>query len=82
MLGLAIEALKAVGIYEDTSLGGGTALSAYYWEHRYSTDIDLFINNTNTLKDIRAYFSSLHVTHDIRYPGHYVEIHLNPNEKI
>ena len=82
MLGLAIEALKAVGIYEDTSLGGGTALSAYYWEHRYSTDIDLFINNTNTLKDIRAYFSSLHVAYDIRYPGHYVEIHLNPNEKI
>lgn len=82
MLALAIDALKSIGIYEDTSLGGGTALSAYYWEHRYSTDIDLFIDNSNTLNDIRTYFSSLHVKYDIRFPGHYVEIHLNSNEKI
>ena len=72
MLALAIDALKSIGIYEDTSLGGGTALSAYYWEHRYSTDIDLFIDNSNTLNDIRAYFASLHVKYDIRFPGHYV----------
>lgn len=82
MLALAIDALKSVGIYEDTSLGGETALSAYYWEHRYSTDIDLFIDNSNTLNDIRAYFASLHVKYDIRFPGHYVEVHLSPSEKI
>lgn len=82
MLALAIDALKAIGIYEDASLGGGTALSAYYWEHRYSTDIDLFIDNSNTLSDIRTYFASLHEKYDIRFPGHYVEIHLSPNEKI
>lgn len=82
MLALAIDALKSIGIYEDASLGGGTALSAYYWEHRYSTDIDLFIDNSNTLSDIRAYFASLHVKYDIRFPGHYVEVHLSPSEKI
>ena len=82
MLALAIDALKSIGIYEDASLGGGTALSAYYWEHRYSTDIDLFIDNSNTLNDIRTYFESLHVKYDIRFPGHYVEVHLSPNEKI
>lgn len=82
MLALAIDALKSIGIYEDTSLGGGTALSAHYWEHRYSTDIDLFIDNSNTLNDIRAYFASLHERYDIRFPGHYVEVHLSPSEKI
>lgn len=82
MLALAIDVLKSIGIYEDASLGGGTALSAYYWEHRYSTDIDLFIDNSNTLNDIRTYFASLHVKYDIRFPGHYVEIHLSPHEKI
>jgi predicted nucleotidyltransferase component of viral defense system len=26
-----------------STLGGGTALASYYWNHRYSTDIDVFI---------------------------------------
>ncbi len=26
-----------------STLGGGTALASYYWNHRYSTDIDIFI---------------------------------------
>lgn len=82
MLGLALDALKSIGIDKGASLGGGTALSAYYWEHRYSTDIDIFINNANTLNDIRTYFASLHVNYDIRFPGHYVEIHLSSTEKI
>ncbi|AFL68105.1 nucleotidyl transferase AbiEii/AbiGii toxin family protein [Sulfurospirillum barnesii] len=82
MLGLTLDALKSIGIDKEASLGGGTALSAYYWEHRYSTDIDIFINNANTLNDIRTYFASLHVNYDIRFPGHYVEIHLSSTEKI
>lgn len=34
------------------------------------------------MNDIRAYFASLHVKYDIRFPGHYVEVHLSPSEKI
>lgn len=40
------------------------------------------IDNSNTLSDIRTYFASLHEKYDIRFPGHYVEIHLSSNEKI
>lgn len=53
MLDVTIELLKEKDLLDVSSLGGGTALAAYYWNHRYSTDIDIFIyshkNNTNLL---------------------------------
>lgn len=35
MLLAAHKFLKSKGILEVSALGGGTALSAYYWNHRY-----------------------------------------------
>ncbi|MEA1893470.1 MAG: nucleotidyl transferase AbiEii/AbiGii toxin family protein [Campylobacterota bacterium] len=32
-----------------SALGGGTALSAYYWNHRYSTDIDIFVHSKDDI---------------------------------
>lgn len=43
MLDISLELLRDVGIDAPSALGGGTALSAYYWQHRFSTDIDIFI---------------------------------------
>lgn len=45
MLDISLALLKERGIKADCALGGGTALSAYYWQHRFSTDIDIFIHN-------------------------------------
>ena len=54
MLEVTLELLKENSLLEISSLGGGTALAGYYWNHRYSTDIDIFIyakeNKTHLLK--------------------------------
>lgn len=54
MLKVTIDLLREFSIYDKTALGGGTAL-AYSWNHRYSTDIDIFIYDKNKehIKDIR-----------------------------
>ena len=51
MLDISLALLAERGIKADCALGGGTALSAYYWQHRFSTDIDIFIHN-GTVKDL------------------------------
>jgi hypothetical protein len=43
MFNVAFQLLEENNLKEVSSLGGGTALAAYYWNHRYSTDIDIFI---------------------------------------
>lgn len=43
MLEATILLLQQNSLLEVSSLGGGTALAAYYWNHRYSMDIDIFI---------------------------------------
>lgn len=48
MLNATLLLLEENDLLNVSSLGGGTALAAYYWNHRYSTDIDIFIYNTNT----------------------------------
>ena len=56
MLQAALILLKECGVTSPFALGGGTALSAHYWQHRYSTDIDIFIytdGNEKALKKIR-----------------------------
>ena len=45
MLHAANYLLGKKGILNVSALGGGTALSAYYWNHRYSTDIDIFVHS-------------------------------------
>ena len=45
--------LEKHGLSDVSALGGGTALAAYYWNHRYSTDIDIF---THSKVDISLLF--------------------------
>jgi len=49
MLLAAHELLESKGILAVSALGGGTALSAYYWNHRYSTDIDIFVHSKSDI---------------------------------
>lgn len=42
MLEVTLLLLKENNLLKVSSLGGGTALASYYWNHRYSTDIDVF----------------------------------------
>lgn len=82
MLGYAIEALQSVDIYENASLGGGTALSAYYWQHRYSTDIDIFLTTSGSLPQLRVAIQKMNISDDIRFPGNYLEVLISETEKI
>jgi len=43
MLKIALQMLDEKGLLAHSALGGGTALAGSYWDHRYSTDIDIFI---------------------------------------
>ena len=43
MLDISLQLLSDIGVDAPSALGGGTALSAFYWQHRFSTDIDIFI---------------------------------------
>lgn len=54
MLAVTLDLLSQNNLLEISSLGGGTALAGFYFNHRYSTDIDIFIyakeNKTHFLK--------------------------------
>ncbi|MBU3015205.1 nucleotidyl transferase AbiEii/AbiGii toxin family protein [Poseidonibacter lekithochrous] len=43
MLNATLLLLEENNLNKVSTLGGGTALASYYWNHRYSTDIDIFI---------------------------------------
>ena len=45
ILDISLALLEECRVTAGCALGGGTALSAYYWQHRFSTDIDIFIHN-------------------------------------
>lgn len=49
MLYAANSLLENKNLLDVSALGGGTALSAYYWQHRYSTDIDIFIHSKDDI---------------------------------
>ena len=82
MLSYAIAALKEVNVFEQASFGGGTALSAYYWNHRYSTDVDIFLTTSGSLPLLRAAIQKMNISDDIRFPGNYLEILISDTEKI
>ena len=42
---------KIFSFKHDLYLTGGTCLSRFYHEIRYSDDLDFFVNNTNTAVD-------------------------------
>jgi hypothetical protein len=94
MLEAALSLLKHHGLDHKTALGGGTALSAHYWGHRYSTDIDMFIygseaeNNLNIIrqknwnKEFIDQLYSLGYKDDYKNPAHYIEITIDDEKKI
>jgi len=53
MMNVALYLLNKYSLADVSALGGGTALAAYYWNHRYSTDIDIF---THSKQDISLIF--------------------------
>jgi len=53
MMHAALYLLNKHNLADVSALGGGTALAAYYWNHRYSTDIDIF---THSKQDISLLF--------------------------
>lgn len=83
--------LDSLGISK-YALGGGTALSAFYWKHRYSTDIDIFIfEKQSYIQNIREALSnpvvidslqSIGYQGNFKYPGNYLEIEIDDDKKI
>ena len=93
MLDISLELLRDVGIDAPAALGGGTALSAFYWQHRFSTDIDIFIysNEKNVLnkidprnadQDIKARLSRINYKDDLKKHPIYTEIAIDDNSKM
>jgi len=92
MLDITLELLSDNNLLEVSSLGGGTALAAYYWNHRYSSDIDIFIydneNKTQLLKPtnwsetLRFKMKSLGYTGNFRHNDIYTEILIDKDSKI
>jgi len=52
MLLIATNLIALSNIKSPCTFGGGTALSAYYWQHRFSTDIDMFIHTEGSEKSL------------------------------
>ena len=91
MLEVTLELLKENSLLEISSLGGGTALAGYYWNHRYSTDIDIFIygneNKTHLLKpsnwseNIKSKMNYIGFTGNFRHNDIYTEIVIDRDSK-
>ena len=43
MLIIATKLIEKSNVNSPCTFGGGTALSACYWQHRFSIDVDMFI---------------------------------------
>ncbi len=93
MLDISLALLKERGIEADCALGGGTALSAYYWQHRFSSDIDMFIHNgtaedlkkidpRKTSKAIKAQLTKIKYTGDLKKHPIYTELAIDQNSKM
>lgn len=84
--------LKDNGLFEISAFGGGTALAAYYWNHRYSTDIDIFLyaqeNKTQLLKPNKWSGKVTSLMKELGYSGNfihnniYTEIGIDGDSKI
>ena len=64
MLKATLLLLEEKGLKDVSTLGGGTALAAYYWNHRYSTDIDIFIYADVDKKHLLKESSWSHIVKD------------------
>lgn len=92
MLSITLDLLKENNLLEISSLGGGTALASFYFNHRYSTDIDIFIyskeSKTNLLKpsnwsdEIKEKFQRIGFNGIFKHNNIYTEITINQDSKI
>jgi predicted nucleotidyltransferase component of viral defense system len=92
MLNVSLELLEENNIKDISALGGGTALASYYWNHRFSTDIDIFIYGEEEYKDllkpnkwsanIQDKMSKLGYKGDFKVQTIYLELALNESEKM
>lgn len=92
MFNVAKNILDSLGISK-YALGGGTALSAHYWQHRNSTDIDIFLfEEKSHIRNIRSAIDQQDVLvmlegigykkGNIKFPGNYLEIEIDRDRKI
>jgi len=93
MLQIAFLLLKENNLIQYAALGGGTALAAGYWNHRFSTDIDIFIyKNSIGTKDllienrwsneIRKSMEKIGYKGDMRFQNIYLEFFISNQWKI
>lgn len=92
MLEATLLLLKENNLENISALGGGTALASYYWNHRYSTDIDIFIYDKEDkkylLKDTNWSDRVKIAMEDIGYTGNFInhpvysEISIDKDSKI
>ena len=92
MLAVTLDLLSQNNLLEISSLGGGTALAAFYFNHRYSTDIDIFIyakeNKTHFLKpsnwniEIIEKMKNIGFSGNFRHNDIYTEIVITQDSKI
>ena len=79
MLEVSLTLLEENSIKEVSALGGGTALAAYYWNHRYSTDIDIFIyGKGENIKKLRPKFWSETTIEQMKNIGYDGDFKIHP----
>ncbi|RYA22428.1 hypothetical protein CRU96_13070 [Malaciobacter halophilus] len=92
MLDATLLLLEENNLSEVSTLGGGTALASYYWNHRYSTDIDIFIydevdkkhllKESTWSKKVKSEMKSIGYNGNFRNHPIYSEIVINEECKI
>lgn len=93
MLHVSLDLLEHGGVDDVYALGGGTALSAFYWQHRFSTDIDIFIYTKDrdvlhkidpryTSEVIKKKLEALHYIDDLKNNGVYMELAIDNDKKM
>jgi len=93
MLDISLQLLSDVGVDAPSALGGGTALSAFYWQHRFSTDIDIFIYSSqknvlikidpkNANDALKLRLSKINYEGDLKKHPIYTEVAIDANNKM
>ena len=92
MLEAILLLLEENNLSEISTFGGGTALASYYWNHRYSTDIDIFIydeedkkhllKESNWSEEVKSSMTSIGYEGNFRSHPIYSEIVINEDCKI
>ena len=93
MLDISLSLLDECGVKAVCALGGGTALSAYYWQHRFSTDIDIFIHNgtqedlnridpRKTTEVIKAQLKKINYRGNLKKHPIYTELSIDDDNKM